>query len=83
MDRDGQFAEIDRNYDAFRRGLATYLRDHSGEYALMKDGKVIDFFKKVEAAAERAAERFGGTPYSIQQVVEDPIDLGFFSHAGR
>ena len=82
MDREAQLAEIDRNYDAFQRNLKRYMPVHEGKYALMKGGDVIGFFDKVRDAAEQAKLRFDNDVYSIQQVVEDPVDLGFFSHAG-
>lgn len=82
MDRAAQMSEIDRNYDAFQRQLATYMKSHEHEYALMKNGQVVGFFPSAAKAAEEARRKFPDNIYSIQEVTSDPIDLGFFSHAG-
>jgi len=82
MDRTAQRAEVDRNYDAFSRQLATYLAQHRDDYALMRGGEVIGFFKTVREALTEAGRRFPDGIYSLQEVTDEPIDLGIFSHAG-
>ena len=82
MNRAAQLAEIDRNYDVFQRNLKRYMPVRAGKYALMKGGNMIGFFNTVRDTAEQATLRFHNDVYSIQQVVEDPVDLGFFSRAG-
>ena len=75
--------EVDRNYEAFIKELPNILRDHRGKYALMKDGKILNYFSTA-ADARMAAEAFiSDGLFSIQQVTDTPIDLGYFNYAIR
>jgi hypothetical protein len=75
-----QKLEVDRNYDAFVRMLGTLLPDHRDQLALMRDGEVVGFFKTPKDALKAATERFTDGIFSIQEVTDEPIDLGFWSH---
>ena len=83
MNPDRQRQEVDRNYDAFVRILGTILDDHRDELALMRDGAVVGFFETPRQALEAASERFPDGVFSIQEVTDEPIDLGFWSHVGH
>ena len=72
--------EIDRNYDAFRLKLDSYLSNHAGQIALMRSGAVFGFFDRLGEALDVARREFPDGLYSIQPVEKEPVDLGFFSH---
>lgn len=80
MDAAQQKQEVDRNYDVFVRMLHDILDDHRDEYALMRDGKIIAFYQKPGEANRAGVEKFADGIYSIQEVTDEPIDLGFWSH---
>lgn len=80
MDVARQKLEVDRNYDAFTRLLGGLLADHRDQLALMRDGQIVDFYRTPRQALEAAAERFPDGIFSIQEVTDEPIDLGFWSH---
>lgn len=80
MDRARQAAEVDRNYDAFVRLLGSILPEHRNQLALMRDGQVLGYFGSPGAANRAGHERFPDGIYSIQEVTDEPIDLGFWSH---
>ena len=80
MDAARQKAEVDRNYDAFTRKLTSLLPNHRDEFALMRDGEIVDFFVKPGDANRAGVERFADGIFSIQEVTDEPIDLGFWSH---
>jgi hypothetical protein len=80
MDRARQKQEVDRNYDEFMRMLGRLLPEHRDEYALMRDGKIIAFFEKPGDANRAGVEMFADGIFSIQEVTDEPIDLGFWSH---
>lgn len=80
MDQARQKLEVDRNYDAFLRALATILPTHRGQYALMRQGKIVGYFDRPGAANIAGFERFKDGVFSIQEVTDEPIDLGFWSH---
>lgn len=75
-----QAREVDRNYDFFVRHLAEYLGNHRGHYALLKNQQLIEFFPKPGEAYSEGLKRFPDAVFSIQEVTDEPIDLGFFSH---
>lgn len=83
MDVERQDREVDRNYDAFVKVLAHILPEHRDRLALMRDGKIVDFFDKPGDADRAGYERFPDGIYSIQEVTDEPIDLGFWSHVGH
>ena len=80
MDERRQKQEVDRNYDAFMRQLASLLPDHRNQYALMRDGQIVAFFDKPGDAYHAGVQRFPDEVFSLQEVTDEPIDLGFFSH---
>jgi hypothetical protein len=83
MDQQRQREEVDRNYDAFTRLLGGFLPQHRDQLALMKDGQVLGFYATPRAALEAAAERIPDGIFSIQEVTDEPLDLGFWSHVGH
>ena len=83
MEPDPLDREIDDNYDFFRRNLATYLPHHLNQFALLRSQNLVGFFDEVRDADHAASAKFPDGIYSIQIVRHEPVDLGFFSHAGR
>ena len=72
--------EIDRNYDAFVRVLGSIIEDHRDQLALMRDGRIEGFYDTPRQALIAASEMFPDGRWSIQDVTDEPIDLGFWSH---
>lgn len=83
MDQELQRQQVDRNYDAFMRILSDILDDHRDQLALMKDGAITGFFATPRLALEAAAERYPDQIFSIQEVTDEAIDLGFWSHVAH
>lgn len=73
--------EVDRNFDAFEALLRTILVDHRGEFALMRGGLVLSYFSSEPAALAAGRRQFDDGLFSVQEVTDRPVDLGFFSHA--
>lgn len=80
MDEAKQRTEVDRNYDVFTRMLGKLLPEHRDQLALMRDGEVVGFFGKPRDALLAAHDLFPDGIFSIQEVTDEPIDLGFWSH---
>lgn len=80
MDHEAQRAEVDRNYDVFMRMLASLLPDHRNEWALMRDGQIVGLFAKPGKANCAGVKRYPDAIFSIQEITDEPIDLGFWSH---
>jgi len=80
MDTARQKQQVDRNYDSFVRILGQLLPSHRDQLALMRDGEVVGFYATPREALEAAVEKFPDGIFSIQEVTDEPIDLGFWSH---
>ena len=80
MDVVRQGRDVDRNYDVFVQLLPSLLPEHRDEFALMRNGKIVDFFTKSGDANRAGVEAFSNGIFSIQEVTDEPIDLGFWSH---
>ena len=72
---------LDLNYERFTARLSDYLVDHAGEYALLHDGDLLGFYPSPGQAEQEGKARFGDMPFSIQPVIEMPVDMGYFSYA--
>jgi len=74
-------AQIERNYKAFAEKLPTLLSTHRGKFALMHDGEIIEFFDTARDAYLTGQQLYSDHLFSVQEVIDTPVDLGFFSHA--
>jgi hypothetical protein len=73
--------EVDKNFDAFLKLLPTLLLTHRDKYALMKNQEILGYYSSAEDARVAAENFIKDGVYSIQQVTDASIDLGFFTHA--
>lgn len=73
--------EVDHNYDFFQRNLASYLHTNSGEYALLKAKSLIGFYNGPGDAYRAGLDKYPDEIFSIQEVTDQPVDLGFMSLA--
>lgn len=76
---DARKVEIDRNFDFFQRNLGLYLKDHAGEFALLKNARLVEFFKGPGDAYRAGLARFSDRMFSVQEVRREPIHLGNMS----
>jgi hypothetical protein len=80
-DRDALNAEIVVNYKAFSEMLPRLLAENEGKFCLLRHGEIIEFFDTANDAYLLGSKRFSDGLFSIQEVSDTPVDLGFFSHA--
>lgn len=74
--------QVERNYRAFAEKLPSLATSHNGKFALMRDGQIVEFFDTARDAYVAGQKLFKDDQlFSVQEVVEAPVDLGFFSHA--
>ena len=74
-------AELERNYSAFCSILPNLIRSDPNKYALMRQGNLEHIFTSAGKAYSYALSKYGDSVFSIQQITDKPVDLGFFSHA--
>ncbi len=73
--------EVDLNYKTFQDQLSALLPEHRGKFALLHHQKIVDFFKTSNDAIAAGKSQFPDGMFSVQEVTDRVIDLGFFSHA--
>jgi hypothetical protein len=75
-------AQIRWNYEVFRQKLPELLVAHPGKFALMHDGEIVEFFDTAHDAYVAGKKLFEAPhPFSVQEIIDPPANLGFFSHA--
>lgn len=74
-------AEIHQNFRYFQGIVDALMATHAGEYALIQSRHVLGYFRTAGEAVAEGARQFGEHPFSVQHVINRPIDLGFLSHA--
>ena len=73
-------AEIDSNYEVFQT-LLPELNDKAGKFALMRNGKIINFYDTLSDAYSTGQTIYEDGLFSVQRVTTQAVDLGFLSHA--
>ncbi|OGO17251.1 MAG: hypothetical protein A2Z14_08600 [Chloroflexi bacterium RBG_16_48_8] len=73
--------EIEVNYAMFHEKLPDLIPDRRGKFALIRHGEIIEFYDTARDAFLTGQKLFDDDLFSVQEVIEFPIDLGFFSHA--
>jgi len=79
--KDDRQERLKRNYEAFLKKLPDLLKTHLGKFALVYDGEMVEFFDTAGDAYKFGVSKYGTHVFSIQQITDSPIDLGFFNHA--
>ena len=80
---DPREAQIHANFRFFREVVSSLMAEHEGRIALIHDCAVIAVYDTPGEAVAKGAEQFGDLPFSVQRVIDRPIDLGFLSHASH
>ena len=72
-------SELDRNQAAYEEIQTAMEREHNGRVALMHDGTVVDLYDGSEAAYKVGLSKYGLGNFSLINIGEQPISLGFFT----
>ena len=80
-DIDKRQEAVDRNFDAFLKKLPELIRTHGGKFALLRDGEVVEFFDTARDAMIFGQKTYSDGLFSVQEVTDRIVDLGYFSHA--
>ena len=70
-------AEVDANWAFFKTELPRFMMGHWGQYALLKDAAVVEFFDTFADADKYAQATIADGLYSIQKVENTVVKLGF------
>ena len=80
ISRAAQEREVDANYRAFKALEDGLSHELDGQYALMRRGKVIDYFPDAVSAYKAGLARYPDRRFSMQKVRAKPLEFGWFSH---
>ena len=80
---DSRETEIRQNYDFFQEVVTEAMEDHAGEIALLRNREIVGYFPNAAEAVKHGTDQFGDLPFSVQRVIDRPIDIGFLSHAAN
>lgn len=79
-----QQEQIEMNYKAFEEMLSSIIVEHRNKHALMKDGKIIEYFDTSRDALIAGELLYGNLyeqgRYSVQRVTDEVINLGFWAY---
>lgn len=81
MPENARIDEVRANYEAFRSKLPELLEGHAGKFAVIRHREIVDFFDTMADAARFATKMYPDRLYSVQEVTERQIELGFYSIA--
>jgi hypothetical protein len=56
------------------------MNDHAGEYALLRAKSLVEIFPKPFDALQAGINQFADGIFSVQKVIDRPLDLGFVSY---
>lgn len=73
--------QVEKNYATFKKQLPELVIKHRGKFALMHDGEIVEFFDTARDAFITGQKLFEINGFSVQEITDVPIDLGYFSHA--
>lgn len=73
--------EVDSNFKAFQTLLPDLIEQERGKFALMRDRKIVEIFDTAGDALRAATLQYPDGRYSIQEITDRVIGLGFYSYA--
>lgn len=73
--------EIDANYERFKIVLPDILPQYRGKHVLLRRTEIIEYFDSARDALLFASHQYPDGLFSIQEVTDKVIDLGWFSYA--
>lgn len=71
---------IETNYKAFKQMLPKLLPEKRGKFALMHERELVGVFDTAGDAYLAGQKMYIEHPFSVQEIIDIPADLGFHSH---
>jgi len=73
---------LEVNFAEFKKVLPGIMAEHRNEYALMRNGKIEDFYFNLRDALSIGNKLYPDRKFSVQKVSTEKVDMGVFSHVG-
>ena len=77
--RDQASQEVKANYEHFLKHLTSLLATNQGEWCLLHNQEIIEFYPTMEDAYWGGLAKYPDRRFSIQEVIDAPLQMG--SHA--
>lgn len=71
---------VDENYTEFKRRLPELIRTDAGKFVVLRDCQVVRLFDDFDAALDFCHYRYPDGLFSVQEVTQTPVEMGYFSH---
>ena len=81
IDRQAKCQEIEKNYQFFKQILPELETEHIDEFVLIRKQKIIGFYPSLIEAQLAGLGKYTDQLFSIQEVRNKPVELGFFRYA--
>ncbi len=72
--------EIRKNYEAFKKMLPKLLKEYRNQHALLRGEKLIAVYSTALDAERTGKLLYDDDIFSVQEITDVPVDLGFYSH---
>ncbi len=72
--------EVDDNFAYFKTHFEEFKKTHFQEFALLHHQQIIDFFASENDALKTGLQNYKEGNFSVQQVTDAKIDLGYQSY---
>ena len=73
-------AEVDNNYAYFKSHFSEFEKTYPEKFALLHKEQAIEFFDHENDAIKAGMKDYGEGCFSVQQVADNSIDLGYQSY---
>ena len=73
--------QVDRNYAAFAALLPDLMKTNAGKWALLRNAQLEAIFDTARDAQLAGGKLYADGLFSVQEVRDRAVDLGWFSHA--
>ena len=73
--------EVDQNYEAFQGLLPELMQTSHGKWALLHNKEVEAVFDTAIDACVAGEKLYPNKLFSVQEITERIVDLGWYSHA--
>lgn len=77
---EGAKKEVNANFEYFKSRLPELNRTHPYKFALLHDREIISFFENEHDAFDVGMKDYGEGRFSVQQVTESRVELGYQSY---
>ena len=81
IDRDKVQKEVDDNYEFFKKRLPQLIKEHDGQFVLIRHKEIVGYFNSNIDALLKGKNKYSDEIYSIQEITTIKPSLGILDYA--